>query len=305
MTISVRRCALIANPSGGRRRGAEVLQQVVDTLRKRGVESEVHQTLKSGHAVEIARRLDLSQLDAIGIIGGDGTVHEVVNGLLSMHRSVPVPLALIPAGTGNTVHHQLGCHDVHSAIDILLRGETRGLDVARVEFPGQIVWCINIVGFGVVAEINRTAERLRRLGAIRYSLAAIWQIIRPRARRVQLTTDGQCVTDDVLFVMACNTKSTGAGMLLAPMAEIDDGCFEIVVLKKTSRLELLRMFRRVFDGSHLSLPSVSVIRAREFALHWTGTEDLNLDGELVNGEPFSATVLSDSLLVLTPSQQAT
>ncbi|MCA9064977.1 MAG: diacylglycerol kinase family lipid kinase [Planctomycetaceae bacterium] len=296
-TTRVRRCVLIANPHGGLRRGSSVLEAACRRLEDAGVRVSVSLTQHRGHAHELAQTLDLTSCDALGIIGGDGTVHEVVNGLLTQTDEVTVPLALIPAGTGNTLHHEIGCHNAEIAVQFLLDGRTRCLDVATVVMQDRVVNCVNIIGFGVVTEINRTAEKLRWLGPLRYTLAAAVHLLAPRARRVRLTADSTTTECDVFFVMACNTQSTGAGMLLAPEASVSDGRFDLIVLKKTSRWELLQMFKRVFRGTHLSLPSVTCQKVRSFALAWDGTEALNLDGEMSSGTPFQTQVQSGVLRV--------
>jgi YegS/Rv2252/BmrU family lipid kinase len=301
--VNVKRCVAVANPHGGRGQGAEVLAQVKPIFVAAGVEFHEHLTEHSGHALELARSLDLTGFDALCVIGGDGTVHEVVNGLFQREDQVLIPLGLIPAGTGNTLHHHVGCSEPIQAANCILRGATSALDVARVTMGDQLAWCVDIIGYGAVVDINRTAEKLRMLGPVRYATAALWHILRPVRRRARLVLDGEAVDDEFQFIIACNPKSTGAGMLMAPHAEIDDGKLDVVVIRRCSRLQMLRLFRRVFDGSHLSLPCVEYRQVRSFAITPQANEPLNLDGEITGMTPFTAEVLPGALRVFTPDAE--
>jgi diacylglycerol kinase (ATP) len=292
------RFLLVVNPRGGQRRGLSILEQVRPMFAAAGAELEVRVTERAGHAQEIARTTDLHGYTGLCLIGGDGTVHEVVNGLLQRDQPHAIPLGIIPAGTGNTVHQHLqGRAGPREAAQQILAGRAGALDAVRVTLAGQTFFCTNIIGWGVVADINGTAEKLRRLGPPRYATAALWHVLRARRRRARLILDGQVHDDDFLFLLACNTKFTGANMKLAPRAEVDDGRLDVVVVRRASRLQMLKIFTRVYDGSHLALPCVEYHQVRSFALQSAGHEPLNLDGEMKGTTPVTAEVLPAALQV--------
>jgi sphingosine kinase len=295
--MSSRRFAVIVNPRGGRRRGLKVLERVRPVLQARGAELDVRVTQSPGHAAQIAGTLELGSLDGICVVGGDGTVHEVADGLMRRGEPVMVPLGLIPAGTGNTLHQHLQCHDPLEAARRIAAGESRPLDVIRVTLDDRVVFCVDIVGWGAVADINGTAESLRLLGGPRYALAALWHILRARTRRARLVLDGHIDDDDFLFVIACNAMFTGKGMKLAPRAEIGDGVIDVVVLRRASRRQMLQLFTKVFDGSHLALGYVECHQVRSFAIESAGRELLDLDGEMKGHAPLRADVLPAALRV--------
>jgi diacylglycerol kinase (ATP) len=290
------RFVVVVNPRGGKRQGLPVLERVRPILAA-GAELDVRVTERSEHAGEIAHALDLHGYDGICVIGGDGTVHEVADGLMRRGVPVSIPLGIIPAGTGNTLHQQIGCGDPLEAARRIAAGNTQPLDIARVAMNGRVVYCANIIGWGAVADINSTAESLRMLGPPRYALAALWHIARYRRRPIRLVLDGGVSDDEFLFVIACNTKFTGSGMKLAPHAEIGDGKIDVVVVRRASRRELLKLFSRVFDGSHLSLGCVEYHQVRSFAIESECCEQLNLDGEMKGNAPVSAEVLPGALRV--------
>jgi len=210
--MTARRFAVVVNPRGGKRRGMKVLQRVKPVLAASGAELEILVTQGPGHAGQIARTLDLSGLDGICVVGGDGTVHEVADGLMQRGGPISVPLGIIPAGTGNTLHQHLQCDDPLEAARRIAAGDTQPLDVTRVTMRDRVAFCVDIVGWGAVADINGTAERLRLLGPPRYAAAALWHILRARPRRAKLVLDGRSIDDDFLFIIGCNAKFTGSAM---------------------------------------------------------------------------------------------
>lgn len=295
--MNIRRLAVIVNPRGGKRNGVQVIDRVRPIFADAAIELDVRVTERVGHANEIARTLDLDSIDGVCVVGGDGTIHEVTDGLMHRNETAMVPIGIIPAGTGNAIAQHLRCDCQLEAARRIVAGQTQGLDVVRVTFQDRIVHCVNIVGWGVVSDINSTAERMRFMGSKRYTVAALWHILAPRVRRATLVLDDKTFTDKFLFVMACNTKYTGAGMKLAPQAEIGDGFIDVAVMRRTSRWQMLSLFRRVFDGSHVDLKCMEFHRVRSFSIQTIERDRMNLDGEMKGNSPMSATVLPSALSI--------
>lgn len=295
--MTAKRFVVVVNPRGGRRRGLTVLEQVKPIFAAAHAELEVRVTEYSGHGREMAQTSNLEGYSGLCVVGGDGTVHEVVDGLMRRGEGHSVPLGLIPAGSANTLHQQLQCTDPLEAARRVLAGVTCPLDVAQVTMGQQVVYCCDIIGWGGIADINCTAERLRILGPSRYAAAALWHVVRAKRRRARLILDGRACDDEFLFVIGCNTKFAGKGMQLAPRAEIGDGKIDVVVLRRASRWEMLRLFRRVFDGSHLALGYVEYHQVRSFAIESAGRETLDLDGEIKGTAPVNVRMLPAALQV--------
>ncbi|NLF68955.1 MAG: diacylglycerol kinase family lipid kinase [Candidatus Anammoximicrobium sp.] len=298
--MAAKRYILVVNPQGGTRRGLAVLEQVRPIFAAAGGELEVRVTEHSGHARRIAQESDISRYDGFCTIGGDGTVHEVVSGLMQRSEGPTIPLGLIAGGTGNVLAEHLGCTDPVEAARRVLAGRTSPLDVARVTARDNADYCISLIGWGAVADINRTAERLRIIGRLRYSVAALWHILRARRRRAELTLDDRTCEDDFLLVAACNTRCTGSKMLLAPRAALDDGKIDVVVIRHATRRQMFQMFRRVFDGSHVDLPCVEYHQVRRLSIRADGLEPLDLDGENKGGVPVAVEVLPGAMRVFGP-----
>lgn len=295
--MAVQQFVIIVNPHSGKRRGPAVLEQVRPVFAAAGAELQVHVTESPGHASELAAALDLEGRDGICVIGGDGTLHEAVGGLMRREQPARIPLGVIPGGTGNSVAEHLGYLTAPEAARRILAGRVQPFDVARVRMGGRLAYCVNIVGWGFAVDINRTAEWLRVLGPPRYAIAALGQILRPRRRRARVTLDGQALEGDFLLVAGCNTRFTGKGMNLAPGAEAGDGLIDVVLVRRASRLQILLMLGRVFSGTHLALPCVEVRRVCSFAIESRSPHPLNLDGELTGSTPVEVAVLPSALRI--------
>ena len=279
------RLAIIVNPKGGSGRGVAILEQVRPVFAAAGMDLEVHVTTHRGHASELATTLDLKGCAGLCSIGGDGTNHEVACGLMRRAHPAEVPLGIIPGGTGNSLAQHLGCLDPLEAAKKIVQGNIAPLDVARVSSEDGVEHSINIVGWGAAVDINRTAERLRWMGGIRYSVAALWEILRARRRPLRLMLDGEVTEDSFHMVLACNTRFTGKGMQLAPRAKLDDRLLDVIIVRRATRRQMLELFSRVFDGTHVDLPFVEYRQVATLELSSPGCESLNIDGELKRNLP--------------------
>lgn len=295
--MTAKRFVVLVNPRGGARRGNTVLREVQPVFAAAGAELDIRWTERVGHAAHLARTLDLAHCDGLCIIGGDGTIHEVVDGLFERDAAATTPLGLIPGGTGNSVAMHLGCVTPRDAVQRILTGRTQPVDVARVTLSDRTFHCVNIVGWGGVVDINRTAERLRWAGQARYTVAALWHLLLPRRRRARLVLDDQAMDDQFLFVIGCNTQFTGRGMRLAPRADLSDGKIDVVAVRRASFRELVRVFRRVFDGSHVELDCIEYHQVRCFRIESPTHDLLNLDGELKGRSPAAVQVLPGAIRV--------
>ncbi len=297
--MPVKHIIIAVNPCGGMRRGLAVLETVKPIFSAAAVKLDVHVTTHAGHTAELAKTLDFNGYDGFCLIGGDGTLHEAVCGLIERGHPVTIPLGIIPGGTGNSVSQHFNCFDPLEAARRIIAGNTQPLDVARVMMGSNVTYSVNIIGWGAVVDINRTAERLRMLGPARYSIAAMMHILSIKHRRAKLILDGQLFDDDFLFITACNTRFTGKGMQLAPQADAGDGKLDIVLVRHATRLQMFKLFRKVFNGSHLSLPYVEYRQVHSFSIEQAGVNSLLLDGELKGSSPVSVDMIPTALKIFT------
>ena len=293
-----KRLYLAVNPHGGRKNGATVLRQVRPIFDAAGIDLTIFETEYAGHAREFIRDLDFSEVDGFCAVGGDGTMHEVVNGLLSRPDNSQIPIGLIPAGIGNSFMHGFDCLDPLEAARRIVAGQTRPIDAAHVTLEGQTLYAFNIVGWGLATDILIRSDRLRWLGESCYTVAAVLEVLKGKRRAARLIVDGREINDQFAFILACNTRYTGKGMLMAPHADLSDGLIDLVIVRKASRMQMLRLLSKVFDGSHVHSPLVEYVQAKEFSLIPEVDDTVNVDGELLERSPIQVKMIPRAFEVL-------
>jgi YegS/Rv2252/BmrU family lipid kinase len=293
-----KRFLLVANPASGSPPRASVREHALVGLRAAPGQVDLRVTQRAGHALEIARETDLAGYDALCVLGGDGTLHEVASGLLQRPQRASIPLGLIPAGTGNSLGQSLGIVDAAEGVRRILSGSPRPVDVVRVQAGGATHYCLNLIGWAAGHAINATAERLRWLGSPRYAAAALVHVLTARPRPARIVLDGEQIEDEFLLVLACNTRYVGSGMLAAPRAAIDDGLLDVVIVRRASRRRMLMLLQRVHDGSHIEMPEVECHQVRSLRIETAAPESLNLDGELKGTTPLIAEMMPGAIQLL-------
>ena len=290
------RVHFIVNPRAGRNAAAEL----IDVVRARlagHLPFEWHVSTSPEDARELARDLDVDETGAICAVGGDGTVHAVANGILARQGSRP-SLAVLPAGTGNSLAVDLELDSAEEALDRMLAGHATELDAARVELDGHVHFAINVIGWGAFARINRRAESLRLFGGTRYNFAAAAELLRPLMRHSEARIDGEPAATYLLGA-ACITQHTGKGMRIAPRATLDDGYLDLVLIRSGNRVQLATILARVFDGGHVTSSKVEYRRVEGFNLRLDGDgRDIVIDGELLHARHVKVSVVPRALLLL-------
>ncbi|MCM2372763.1 diacylglycerol/lipid kinase family protein [Aporhodopirellula aestuarii] len=282
---------LIVNPHGGRKKGLHLLSEIQPIFDTAGIKLEVIVTEFAGHAREIAKQKDLVGYDGMIVIGGDGTMHEILNGLFTREDQQTIPIGLIPGGSGNSLIVDLELTDPVDAAKAIVDEHIRKFDVVEITTNGRTVYSFNIIGWGLVTDVGIRAEKWRWLGPARYTIVSLLKVLRgTQARSAQLILDGKEIADEFTFVMVCNTRYTGA-MKIAPQAKLDDGLLDVIVLRHgASRLKLLSLFNRIYDGTHVEDPVVEYYTASQISLTSNQADPLNIDGELTGTTPFDIEV---------------
>lgn len=294
-----RRLIAIVNPSSGPRRASSGHAAVVLALRALGPDVQIHTTNGRGHATQIAKDLDIDEGDAVIAVGGDGTLHEVVNGLFSRGDQAMPTVGVIAAGTGNATCLDLGMIDPDVAITAIRSGDTRAIDVATVVVDGRTLHAINVVGWGAFARINARAERLRWMGGARYTVAALCEIISLRIRGAESALDG-VRQDPFLLGAACLTRHSARGMMIAPHAVMDDGYADLVLIRKGPRLVLAALLKSVFRGGHVGSPRVEYRKRDALYLELDPGSSVVVDGELLPARVVTIEIRCRALQVYAP-----
>ncbi len=276
----------------------------------------VHTLRAEGHEVTSLTEPDIEQLraaaadalkknhDALVVVGGDGMVNLGVN----LVAETTIPLGIVPSGTGNDMSRGLGIPvgNTEAAIDALLDAlgrPARAIDAGRVTRPdGSTSWYACVLSAGFDAIVNERANLMRwPRGPQRYNLALLRELAMLRPISYRLELDGIASETDAVLVAVANNTSLGGGMLVTPDAELDDGLLDVFVVQPLSRTAFLRIFPRVFKGTHVTDARVSISRARRIRIEAAGVVAY-ADGERVAALPIEVEVRPGALRVLAPTR---
>ncbi len=286
---------MIANPKGGSQNVMEIISNIKPIFENADAELMIHETSWSRHANEIAQNMNFDDYSGLITVGGDGTAHEAINGLMNRSDGKKIPLGLIPGGSGNSFLYGLDCHDPIDAVNRILNGNTVLIDVAKMTMENEIIYSFNIIGWGLITAIARTSEPLRWWPKQRYNIATVIELIRMSALTTKLIVDGEEIDGQISFLIACNTPYTGVGMKMAPRAKLDDGKIDLIVVKGATRIQMLKLFPKVFDGSHIESNLVDYYQAKTFELIPEHDDLLDIDGELTGTTPFKVEMISKAI----------
>ena len=289
---------ITVNPHGGTKKGPRILEMVMPIFESANAEVTVIETEYAGHTRDLARELDITGYDGFCCIGGDGTMHEAINGVMTRKDGLRIPIGLITGGTGNAFMHDMDCLDPINAAKRIITGRRRSIDIFKCDADGIIYYGFNIVGWGIPTDANNLAEKMRWMGTQRYNVASIIEVIRHRKRFARVEIDGNVIGADFSFILGCNTIHTGKGMQMAPLARLDDGLIDLIIARKVGRIKLLRLFPKVFSGKHIGDPAVDYRQVSEFTIKPEDRNTLNIDGEMLGSTPIHVKVLQKELEVL-------
>jgi len=286
----------ITNPVSGINDNKSITQTISNKLDSHGIKFDVIYTPHKGYAKDYVYHMDSALYDSILILGGDGTINEILNGILSRTDDYLPTFGFLPGGTGNSVLHDLAYLNPIVALKPLLNHRIKYIDVMTLQFKNFIEYSINILGWGLVADIAIFAEKLRFIGQSRYDIASLYHILQLKARDCTLIIDNQKYSDQYLFVLIHNTIHTGKGMKAAPKAKLDDGLIDVVMVNKdANRLQLLKLLSRLSDGSHIKSEYVQYIQAKTIQLIPGINEAVNIDGDVKYNTPVNISVLQKKL----------
>ena len=286
---------ITVNPHGGKKLGPRLLNRVKPLFEAKGIELFVVETTFAGHAKELANQLNITEYDGFIGIGGDGTLHEIINGMLSRHDGRKIPIGIIPGGSGNSYMHDLQLTDPLKAAGAIINGKTRALDTAKVEVNHIIKYSNNMIGWGLVTDVGNKAEHFRWLGTNRYTILSVVEVLRHKSRPATLIMDDKKIEDEFTFIIACNSIHVGKGMKMAPKARLDDGLIDLIVIRSgVSRTRLLQVLPKLFDGSHINEPELEYYQTSQFSLIPETDEILNIDGEIMGSTPIKVEMISNA-----------
>ena len=283
---------IIANPVSGRGRARRVGERVVDLLRERGVDADLMVSDAPGDCERLARKVLARGARQVAACGGDGTVHEVVNGLANSDAV----LGIVPCGRGNDLARALGLsRDVKDVVNTLVHGVERAIDLGRV--GDRFFATVASLGFDTTVAQRMRSRPSRLGGTVSYGLAILRTLFGYRSPFVRLRGDFGVFEGRVLLAATANAPFYGSGVKIAPDAVVDDGVLDVCIVADVSRWTVLRMFLRAYSGTHVGHSAVRVVQTRTLQIASDDPLWIFADGEPMCEIPAKIEVVPGALKV--------
>jgi len=291
------RILFVVNPAAGGGRASKAARFIGAALKSvRGIDADIALTREAGHAEALAKEGVKLGVSRVVAVGGDGTPHETVNGLLAGKSGPGAPLpsvGLVPCGTGNDFARGMGLFArAGVALQRCLGPADMPIDVGIIN--GRAF--LNVAGFGFDAKVAAVvAEQNCGRGTIPYLLTALRLLPRYRPARLRLSVDGEALVATVLLGAVGNASTYGGGMKICPMAHAADGLLDLCLVGDIPPLDALANFARVYRGSHLSHPKCTYARALRIQVESDTDVPLHADGQLLGSLPATFSILPQAV----------
>lgn len=298
----VLRLGVAINPVAGGNRGKIVGEEVLKLL-----ESSGHQIINlSGETMVSARdRIDNAiyrgAIDALLLVGGDGMTHLGAN----VCAEKAVPMAIIPAGTGNDASGVFGMplDDTEACLRLVLKNldAPRAIDAVKITHGLKTTWALGSASAGFDALATARANLLTwPRGPVRYYVAMLLELAKFKPIKYQTVIDGNPRDFEAMLCVVSNSGVFGGGMLVVPDASLTDGLLDVLLVKKMSRLKFVAIFPKVYRGTHVTDKDVEIVKASKISLS-AADMPIYSDGEYVGRAPFEAEVVRGALKVIAPA----
>ncbi len=297
---------VIVNPAAGAGKTGKLWPRIMGAFQMHGLRFEHDITEAPGHAVELAKSAAKKGYDMVVSVGGDGTIHEIVNGLYASGSIKDNLLGIVSTGTGSDYIRTTGTpRKFEDACLRFLQPQQRTVDLGVVEYAKnggrEERLFVNFAGMGVDAEIvRRTTQQYKKLGGLpAYLMGMLTSLVKYHNHKVAITIDGKTQEARILTVILNNGKYGGGGMFTAPEADLADGFLDVMIAGDLSKPEFLWSLPRLYKGTHLTHPKVAAKKAKEIEVKSLGERlYLQADGELLGEVPARFRILPAALNIV-------
>jgi len=285
----------IVNPAAGGGRSAKLAGPALAGLREKGLKIDVVASTGPGHAIELAREAYEQGYRRFIAVGGDGTAHEILNGIYGRGQAKErIALGFLPLGTGNSFLRDFTKDGADASLQALTEGRKRAVDLIRLTHTKGEVYSFNLLSLGFTADVGSLTNRyFKPFGYLGYLLGVFVRVVqlRRRAFRLRCDDDKEWNESRCLFLSFSNSKFTGGTMLIAPQADPTDGLIEFVRWGPIGRIGLLRMLPKLYDGTHIAHPLASRRAVRHIEFGVQVPVDVLIDGEIAALECLSLDII--------------
>jgi YegS/Rv2252/BmrU family lipid kinase len=298
----------VVNPHSANGKTQHQWPELHEKVLQAGIEMEYAFTAHPGEGTHVTREALRQGYQKIIAVGGDGTVNEVLNGLITDDRLVSdsIRLAVLGRGTGSDFIRSLkNNHSTERFIQTLKENTYQIVDIGKVEFlnkDGQedCRYFLNASNIGIGAEVvNRVNNRSKALGSkLTYFTGTMATVFNYGNIKATIKFEDNKLEGFFCGLMICNGQYIGGGMQVAPQASLSDGLFDLIVIKDITKTKLLTRFPLIYQGKHIGLPEIGVYQCKELFLHTPKTAVLEADGEIIGYSPGKYSMLPQRLKVL-------
>ena len=293
----IKKIHFVLNPNSGNGISLKIFKEIEGELKSNNVKYTLFKSQGKNDIFNHVMSDEIPDCDVICAMGGDGTIHEIADGLMQSGKASDLAFSVIPSGTGNAFAQTLGELKPKKAIQKILKGERLKIDAMEIKQGSKISYAVNIIGWGMASRVNQISDQLRILGGIRYNIASIIGIATMKKKKLILRMDDEVINEDALFFLALNTVYTGKGMKMAPEADFTDGLIDIIMFKSATKLQVVNIFLKLFSGKHIFDPRVTYKQVNSFRLESEG-DDLNIDGENQGHTPINVRVIKKCITLI-------
>jgi len=296
------RIGLVVNPVAGGNRGAQVGAEVISLLSQS--EHSVN-NLSGANLIEARahaeKAIGANSIDALVFVGGDGMAHLGAN----LCAGKNIPMALIPAGTGNDAAAMLGMPltDTAQSVRLVLEAlsSPKKIDAVKISHGGTLTWALGSAsaGFDALAAARANAISWPK-GPMRYYVAMLLELAKFKPIKYQSMVDGNPRDFEAMLCVVSNTGIYGGGMLVVPGASVTDAKLDVLLVKKMSRVKFVTIFPKVYKGTHITDKDVEIFKASKISITASGMP-IYSDGEYVGQAPFEAEVVPGALMMVAPA----
>ena len=295
----MKKICCIVNPVSGLKKSLKVYYEAKNYFEKSNFTTSLFVSEYPNHIKDYVSKIDKNTFERLIIFGGDGTINEVVNGLQDSNNLQSFKLGIIPTGSGNSVAHDTGLLDVQDAIHKCVGDVIIKMDVNQVDFDSFSRLSVSVLGWGMFSFGNIRAEKLRLLGPIRYDVASIITLLENKVHKAEIQMDGEHKMLECAFIVGCNSKHTGKGMIVAPKGGFADKKIDLITVgKNVNRFQVFEVFQKVYKGTHIDLPFVENIKVDSFSIDPGEMSFYNIDGDIVESQKASVRVVPEAINLL-------
>ncbi len=300
---------VIINPNAGRRKGKRDWGEISGWLNHFKFRYKAVFTEFPRHAIDLTRHYIENGYTRIIVIGGDGTMNEVVNGIFHQQRykTTEITLGMITVGTGNDWGRMFGIPTKYEqAIRVLMQNKTFVQDAGIVQYKkdgtSENRYFVNIAGLGFDAEVVRKSNRLKEKGKggpLLYLINILSSLINYKFVNAVISVDGMDFENEILSMNVGICKFNGGGMIQVPDAVPDDGLFDLTVINRMSKPAILRSLKRLYDGTINQHPKVDSFTGKSIRVESDDRIMLETDGESLGHTPLEFNIIPKSVKIIT------